>query len=756
MSQYQAIVIGAGLSGAVMAERMASQFGWKVLVLEQREHLAGNCFDEYDAHGVLIHRYGPHLFHTDKPEVFEYLSQFTEWHSYEHRVLSKIDDHFVPIPFNLTSIEKCFSADKAAQIIDCLMLLYGEGARIPILELRKESDPLLAELAEFIYQKAFVNYTSKQWGVAPETISPEVTARVPVVVSRDDRYFTDPFQAVPKHGYTIMVERMLSHPNIDLQLSTPMSSRVTLDWNHQTVCLDGNIFFGPVIYTGMLDQLIPDKTIHLPYRSLRFEHQHLLQAQFQPVATVNYPNEQAFTRITEFKHLTGQQHPCTSIVYEYPCAYEPEKKLEPYYPVFTKQAQKEYRNCLQKLECIPQIVTLGRLAEYRYFDMDDAVHNALSRWRELSVNLRKNPAHSVAFCIDNDFTPYLLLTLHSLLISNGNKFHIYLFVVDLTSKNKNLLLSLLAQFEKYEIIDVDYKEFLRRGIDINYGTGRISLSTYLRLLIPDYVFDEKVLYLDSDLIVTDNISDIFEKCNNSPVAGVIDINLKQRSQDFFGFERAYINAGVLLINTLHWKSERVKEKALAFLSESKEDARVFNDQDAINATVSSIEYLDVFYNYQTYECTRDYLLGKTKKYGVMHYSGAEKPWYVESYHPYMSDFLKVESINNALKIDRRFFLDEDIRNRLDKLSNESLLAIYGYGELGRFVYGYLKYIHQEGRIIGIVDKLIPHHDTVENQILSYKKKYGSEIKFIVCSKCYLDEIESMFSECGVECVSLFK
>ncbi len=374
---YQAIVIGAGLSGAVMAERMASQLGWKVLVLEQRDHIGGNCFDEYDKHGVLIHRYGPHLFHTDSKEVWDYLSQFTEWLPYEHRVLSRIDGQLVPIPFNLTSIERCFPADKASAMIEALRTRFGDGARVPILELRKEQDPLLGELADFIYQKAFVNYTSKQWGVPPEQISPEVTARVPVVVSRDDRYFTDPWQTVPAAGYTAMFERMLAHPLIDVRLSTSMAQHVRLDWQQKRVLLDGEQFDGPLVYTGMLDHLLPAEGNYLPYRSLRFEHRHLAQEQFQPVTTVNYPNEEAFTRITEFKHFSGQVHPGTSIVYEYPCDYQPEQGLEPYYPLFTDAAKQHYQACRDELTGFPQLIALGRLAEYRYFDMDDAVINAL-------------------------------------------------------------------------------------------------------------------------------------------------------------------------------------------------------------------------------------------------------------------------------------------------------------------------------------------------------------------------------------------
>jgi UDP-galactopyranose mutase len=380
---YQAIVIGAGLSGVVMAERMASQLGWKVLVLEQRDHIGGNCFDEHDEHGVLIHRYGPHLFHTDNKAVWDYLSQFTEWQPYEHRVLSRIDGQLVPIPFNLTSIERCFPADKAGAMIEVLRTRFGDGARVPILELRKEQDPLLGELADFIYQKAFVNYTSKQWGVPPEQISPEVTARVPVVVSRDDRYFTDAYQAVPKDGYAAMVSRMLVQPGIELQLGVAMDERVVLDWEEKRILLDGEPFSGPLIYTGMLDQLCP-QVGSLPYRSLRFEHRHLFQSQFQPATTVNYPNEEAFTRITEFKHLTGQAHPGSSIVYEYPCAYEPAEGLEPYYPFFTDTAQVRYAACCTQLACFEQLIPLGRLAEYRYFDMDDAVANTLLKFQEMN------------------------------------------------------------------------------------------------------------------------------------------------------------------------------------------------------------------------------------------------------------------------------------------------------------------------------------------------------------------------------------
>ncbi|VEE63440.1 UDP-galactopyranose mutase [Shewanella putrefaciens] len=383
---YQAVVIGAGFSGAVMAEQMASQLGWKVLVLEHRNHIAGNCYDEFDEKGVLIHRYGPHIFHTDNQVVWDYLSRFTAWRDYEHRVLSKIDGALLPIPFNLTSIQLSFTPDKAAAMIELLIARFGMDARIPILTLRQENELLLSELAEFIYQKVFVNYTSKQWGVSVDAISPEVTARVPIVVSYDDRYFIDSWQAVPEHGYTELFNKLLGDKRIDVCLSTPMKQRLTIEFDTQEVFLDGELFSGPVIYTGTIDSLFDDIP-PLPYRSLRFEFKHVKQQQFQPVTTVNYPNEEAFTRITEFKLMTGQRHPGTTVVYEYPLTYQKDCGLEPYYPMFTDLAQSRYQLCRARINSFSQIIAVGRLAEYRYYDMDDAVANALAAFERLRLQV---------------------------------------------------------------------------------------------------------------------------------------------------------------------------------------------------------------------------------------------------------------------------------------------------------------------------------------------------------------------------------
>ncbi len=384
---FNAVVIGAGLSGAVMAERMASKLNWRVLVLEQREHIAGNCFDEVDIHGISVHRYGPHLLHTDNKNVWDYLSSFTDWYQYEHRVLAKIDGDTVPLPFNLTSIERCFPVEKATAIIAELQQHYDDGAKVPILELKQQSNVLLAELADFIYNKVFVNYTTKQWGLSPDEISPEVMGRVPVVVSYDDRYFTDAYQALPIDGYTSMVAQMLANPLITVQLNTPMNQRVRLDWTRQQILLDDAPFDGHLIYTGMLDTLVPDAE-RLPYRALKFEHKHFNVEQFQQATTVNYPNEEAFTRITEFKHLSHVQHNGTSVVYEYPCEYQADSGAEPCYPLFTELASIKHRTYLNKLAQFSQFIPLGRLAEYRYLDMDDAVANALDVFERVQRTIK--------------------------------------------------------------------------------------------------------------------------------------------------------------------------------------------------------------------------------------------------------------------------------------------------------------------------------------------------------------------------------
>jgi|TARA_R110002012_G_scaffold322104_2_gene555779 UDP-galactopyranose mutase len=380
MKQPDIIVVGAGFSGAVMAERLASQSDKRVLILEQREHIGGNCYDYKNADGILIHQYGPHLFHTNKQHVWEYLSQFTQWHSYEHEVLSSVESKLVPLPFNLNTLDALYPQEQANEISELLIGNFGEGAKVPILELKQSAEPFLRELGALVYDKFFVNYTVKQWGCKPEEISPEVTARVPVVISRDNRYFHDTYQAIPAQGYTALFERMLAHKNIQVELNCDAIKRIALDSASGNILFDGAVFHGKLVFTGMLDALFGYIHGDLPYRSLRFEYEQVNVPFYQPATTVNYPNHEAFTRITEFKHILPADSPNTVIVKEYPQQFDrfDDNCNIPYYPIFNDentQAHSRYKSFAKNFR---QLLVLGRLADYKYYNMDDAVNNALA------------------------------------------------------------------------------------------------------------------------------------------------------------------------------------------------------------------------------------------------------------------------------------------------------------------------------------------------------------------------------------------
>lgn len=389
LAECDVLVAGAGLSGAVLAERMASQAGKRVVVLDKRSHVAGNCFDRRDEHGILIHQYGPHIFHTNRPEVVSYLSQFTDWLPYEHRVLAKIEEGLVPVPFNLNSIDACFPMLKAKRLASKLLEAYGDGQRVPIMALRKAPDPELAELAEFIFQRVFLNYTIKQWGIEPGQLSESVLSRVPVVLSRDDRYFQDAFQKMPKEGYTRLVERMLSHSNIQVALNREIKNFIQLDRKEGKVHVDGKPFNGRIVYTGPLDELFDFELGELSYRSLQFEFEHFKTGPFQPCGTVNYPNTEPFTRITEFRYLTGQLGlEGSTIVREYPQDYDRNDPLKniPYYPVLNLETEARYQQYLGLADRFKQLLVCGRLGDYRYFNMDDAVHRSLQRFNAAVEN----------------------------------------------------------------------------------------------------------------------------------------------------------------------------------------------------------------------------------------------------------------------------------------------------------------------------------------------------------------------------------
>ena len=376
---FDVVIIGAGMAGAVLAERFASS-GKKILLIERRRHVAGNCYDEVDANGILIHKYGPHLFHTDDAQVWNYLSRFTDWQIYFHKVKAVIDGKPVPVPFNLNTLREVFPPSLAEKLEAALLKNFEYGKRIPILELKKSSDGDLQFLADFVYEKIFLHYTEKQWGLSPEKISGAVTARVPIFVGRDDRYFGDRFQAMPKRGYTKLVENMLARKNIKLLLNTDFHEVMNL--SGEEIFLLGQKFDGRIIYTGQLEELFDKKFGALPYRSIDMKFETVDAEIFQTAPVVNYPNNYDFTRITEFKLIHPAKSRRTTILKEFPQKYIAGKN-EPYYPIFTDEARTTYEKYLAELSKFKNITAVGRLAEYRYYDIDDVVKRALEVFEEI-------------------------------------------------------------------------------------------------------------------------------------------------------------------------------------------------------------------------------------------------------------------------------------------------------------------------------------------------------------------------------------
>ena len=377
---FDFVVVGAGFAGSVISERIANILNKKVLIIEKRNHIGGNCYDYKDKSGIIIHKYGPHLFHTDNKEVFEYLSNFTDWQIYHHKVLAFIDGKKVPIPFNLNTLYIVFPETIAKRLEEKLTNRYEYNSKVPILELKKENDKDLKFLAEYIYEKVFLNYTAKQWNKKPEEIDPEVTARVPIFVGKDNRYFNDKYQVVPTDGYTKIFERMLNNRNIKLMLNTDFREVISIDIERKKLFLFGQEFKGKLIFTGMIDELFNYKFGELPYRTLELRFKTLETEYFQEVATVNYPNNYDFTRITEFKHIHPIETDKTTILYEYPKEYK--RGDTPYYPVFTKENREIYNKYKEFAKNFKNLVLVGRLANYKYYDMDDIVAKALGIFEE--------------------------------------------------------------------------------------------------------------------------------------------------------------------------------------------------------------------------------------------------------------------------------------------------------------------------------------------------------------------------------------
>ncbi len=360
--EFEVLVVGAGFAGSVMAERIASQLGRRVIIIDKRDHIAGNAYDHYDEHGILVHRYGPHIFHTNSNEVVRYLSGFTKWRPYEHRVLASVRNKFVPVPINLRTINELYGLDLDA---DAMQAFVSERA-IAIKNIRTSEDIVLSRVGRELYELFFRNYTRKQWGLDPSQLDSSVAGRIPVRFSTDDRYFTDNFQAMPLDGYTRMFGRMLDHPNITVQLGTTFD-----DVRRQHP--DAH-----VVYTGPIDEYFDFCYGPLPYRSLEFRHEtHNVDVR-QPAAVLNFPNEHDYTRVTEFKWLTGQAHDKTSIVYEYP-----RESGDPYYPIPRPENAALYARYKKLADDAPEVTFCGRLANYKYFNMDQVVAQALHTFDNL-------------------------------------------------------------------------------------------------------------------------------------------------------------------------------------------------------------------------------------------------------------------------------------------------------------------------------------------------------------------------------------
>ena len=365
-AHYDVVVVGAGFAGAVMAERLAADAGLRVLVVDRRPHVAGNAFDEHDAAGILIHRYGPHIFHTNSAEVFDYLSRFTDWRPYEHRVLAEVRGMRVPIPINRTTLNRLFDAGLETEE-DAAAFLAARAEPVDVV--RTSEDVVVSAVGQELYRLFFRGYTRKQWGLDPSELDKAVTARVPTRTNGDDRYFTDRFQAMPAEGYTAMFAAMLDHPNITLRLGTDFAAiRDQVSWDR-------------LVYTGPIDEYFDHRYGRLPYRSLRFEHRTLDEERHQEVAVVNYPDEAVpYTRVTEYKHLTGQASPRTSITTEYPAA-----EGDPYYPIPRPENQALFKRYEALAIAEPDVVFVGRLATYRYYNMDQVVGQALATYRRLKL-----------------------------------------------------------------------------------------------------------------------------------------------------------------------------------------------------------------------------------------------------------------------------------------------------------------------------------------------------------------------------------
>lgn len=382
---YEVIVVGAGYAGSIMARKFADA-GKKVLLLEKRAHIAGNMYDYIDESGILVHKYGPHISCMNQWKTYNFLNQYSEFVPYQHHVLAEIDGIEVPLLFNLNSIDKLFPVEKAIRLKEILIDMYGMNSKVPILELRKSENSEIRDLAEFVYEKVFYHYTTKMWGMSPEEMDSAVTGRVPVSVSYDDRHFTQLIQVMPKEGFTKLFENMLNHENISVCLNVNALDHIRL--SEGDIYYDGELFNGKLIYTGEADRLFDFKYGRLPYRSLYFENKTYNVDKLQDSTVLNWPDARPETRRTEFKKLVCQPNVpgVTSVVVEYPGEYNEadEKWNEPYYAIINDETDVLYAQYKEEAQKYKSLILIGRLAEYKYYNMESVILSTLNKYDEIS------------------------------------------------------------------------------------------------------------------------------------------------------------------------------------------------------------------------------------------------------------------------------------------------------------------------------------------------------------------------------------
>lgn len=386
--KYDAVVIGAGFAGSVVARQLANR-GKNVVIIDKRSHIGGNMYEMYKKNGIRVHLYGPHIFHTNNQQVFDYLKEFSEFYKYEHKVLGKIDEKLVPIPFNFTSLEMLFSENDAVEIKNALLENFPKKKKVSILDLKNHQSLIIKKFGEYVFEKVFVHYTAKQWGVPVGCVDTSVINRVPVVLGYDDRYFDDSIQFMPLNGFTDLFERMLDHSNIKIVLNKNALDIVKLDIVNNNILINDKVYSGTCVFTGAVDELLNFKYGALPYRSLNLVFEDYDTDFYQTNSVVNYPNEEEFTRITEFKYLTKQNlQNKTTILKEYPLKFDERmaQKRDPYYPITNQENNEKYNLYKDHIDKISNLYLVGRLAEYKYYNMDSVIDQALMLCDQIENN----------------------------------------------------------------------------------------------------------------------------------------------------------------------------------------------------------------------------------------------------------------------------------------------------------------------------------------------------------------------------------